>query len=90
MTEGLEFLKNVLPWMALGLFVVFSCIKAKAQREDRELSPLFRAACLFPALCLLFVAILEMSSGNKTGGTIWLVLGVFQVVSNCLSTGDAG
>lgn len=82
MAEVLDFLTNALPWIAIGLFVACSCVMVKTKTEGKEVSRFFKGMSWSPAVCFLFVAIMEMYSGNKSSGTTWLVLGVANAVVN--------
>lgn len=86
MKEIFDFLISALPWIAIGLFVSTSCVTVKAKSEEKEMSRFFRGLSWSPAACFLFAAIMEMYSGNKSGGTTWLVLGVFNAVINFANT----
>lgn len=89
MREVFDFMISVLPWIAIGLFVACSCVTVRAKKTGNEMSRFFKGICWSPALCFLFVAIMEMCSGNKSIGTTWLVLGVFNAVTNLASTQKA-
>lgn len=82
----MDFLVNALPWIAIGLFVACSCVTVKAQSDGKELSSFFRGLSWSPAICFLFIAIMEMLSGNQSRRTTWLVLGVFNAVINFANT----
>ncbi|MDO4651051.1 MAG: hypothetical protein Q4B26_20630 [Eubacteriales bacterium] len=82
----LDFLTSALPWIAIGLFVACSCVTVKAKKDGRETSRFFQGISWSPAICFLFVAIMEMLDGNKSSGTTWLVLGVFNAVLNFANT----
>lgn len=82
MKEMIDFLRNALPWIAIGLFVACSCVTVKAKADGKEPGRFFKGMCWSPAFCFLFVAIMEMYSGNPSSGTTWLVLGVFNAVVN--------
>lgn len=86
MREVFDFMISALPWIAIGLFVACSCVTVRAKKTGNEMSRFFKGICWSPALCFLFVAIMEMCSGNKSIGTTWLVLGVFNAVTNFAST----
>ena len=86
MREVFDFMISALPWIAIGLFVACSCVTVRAKKTGKEMSRLFKGICWSPALCFLFVAIMEMLDGNKSSGTTWLVLGVFNAVTNFAST----
>lgn len=86
MTDFLDFLISALPWIAIGLFVACSCVSAQAKKTRNEMSRLFKGMCWSPAVCFLFVAIMEFYRGNKSSGTTWLVLGVFNAVINFANT----
>lgn len=86
MTELIDFMRNALPWIAIGLFVACSCVTVKAKKEGEEKSKFFKGLCWSPAFCFLFVAIMEMYSGNPSSGTTWLVLGVFNAMVNFANT----
>lgn len=82
MTAIFVFIMNALPWVAIGLFVATSIVTVRAKSEGKELSRFFKAISWSPVCCFLFVAIMEMYSGDKSSGTTWLVLGVFNAVIN--------
>lgn len=82
MTNIIDFARNALPWIATGLFAACSCVTVKAKKEGEETSRFFKGISWSPAFCFLFVAIMEMYSGNPSGGTTWLVLGVCNAVVN--------
>lgn len=86
MTAFIDFLMNALPWIAIGLFVTCSCVTVKAKAEGKELGRFFQVICWSPVVCFLFVAIMELYSGNKPSGTTWLVLGVFNAVIHFANT----
>lgn len=86
MKEVFVFLIGALPWIAIGLFVVCSCVTARAKSEGKELSSFFKGMCWSPAGCFLLVAIMEMLDGNQSSGTTWLVLGVCNAVVNFANT----
>ena len=86
MREVFDFMISALPWIAIGLFVACSCVTVRTKKTGNEMSRFFKGICWSPALCFLFVAIMEMCSGNKSIGTTWLVLGVFNAVTNFAST----
>lgn len=86
MKNAIDFLVNALPWIAIGLFVACSTVTVKAKTEEKELSSFFRGLSWSPAVCFLFVAMIEMLSGNQSSGTTWLVLGVFNAVINFANT----
>lgn len=50
------------------------------------MSKFFKGLSWFPAFCFLFVAIMEMYSGNPSSGTTWLVLAAFNTVVNFANT----
>lgn len=85
-TEIFDFLISALPWIAIGLFVACSCVVVKAKKDGKEMSRFFQGMCWSPAVCFLFVAIMEMLDGNKSSGTTWLVLGVINAVLNFANT----
>lgn len=78
----IDFLISALPWVAIGLFVACSCVTVKAKNDGKEMSRFFKGMCWSPAVCFLFVAIMEMLDGNRSSGTTWLVLGCFNVMIN--------
>ena len=80
-----DFLISALPWIAIGLFVACSCITVKTKKDGKAINRFFQGISWTPAACFLFVAIMEMLDGNKTSGTTWLVLGVFNAVLNFAS-----
>lgn len=82
MKEMIEFLRNALPWIAIGLFVACSSVAIKAKKDGEEVSGFFKGLSWSPAFCFLFVAIMELYSGNPSSGTTWLVLGAFNAVVN--------
>lgn len=86
MKEILDFLVNALPWIAIGLFVACSTVTVKAKKDGKEMSSFFRELSWSPAVCFLFVAVMEILSGNQSSGTTWLVLGVFNAVINFANT----
>lgn len=86
MKEIYEFMINALPWIAIGLLVATSCVMVKAKSEKKEVSGILKGLCWFPAVCFLFVAIMEFYGGNQSRGTVWLVLGVFNAVLNFANT----
>lgn len=86
MKEIFDFLISALPWIAIGLFVACSCVSEQAKKNGKEMSRFFRGLSWSPAICFLFVAIMEYYSGNTSGGTTWLVLGVFNAVINFANT----
>ena len=86
MKEIFDFLISALPWIAIGLFVSTSCVTAKAKSEGKEVGRALKSLCWSPAACFFFVAVMEMYSGNKSGGITWLVLGVFNAVINFANT----
>lgn len=85
----LDFMMNALPWIAIGLFVASSCVMIKAKKEGTEVGKIFKAFSWSPAACFLFVAIMEMFSGNTSSATTWLVLAVFTAVINFANTENA-
>ena len=89
MKEIYDFMINALPWIEIGLFVACSCVTVRAKKEGKEMSRLFKGMSWSPALCFFFVALMEMYSGNKSSGTTWLVLGVFNAVLNFANTDEA-
>lgn len=86
MKEVFDFLISALPWIAIGLFAACSCVTAKAKADGKEVSRIFRGFSCFPVICFLFVAIMEMCSGNTSRGTTWLVLGICNAVFNFSNT----
>ena len=86
MIEIIDFLKNALPWVAIGLFMACSCVTIKAKKDGEEISRFFKSLSWSPAFCFLFVAMMEMYSGNPSSGTTWLVLGIFNAVVNYANT----
>lgn len=86
MKEILDFLVNALPWIAIGLFVACSCVTVKAKADGKEVSSFFRGLSWSPAVCFLFLGILDMLNGNQSSGTTWLVLGVANAVINFANT----
>ena len=86
MTDIIDFGRNALPWIAIGLFVACSCVAVKAKKEVEETSRFFKGLSWSPAFCFFFVAMMEMYSGNRSSGTTWLVLGVFNAVVNFANT----
>ena len=86
MTKIYEFVISALPWIAIGLFVACSFVTAKAKEERKEVSEVLKCLSWSPAVCFLFLAILEMRSGNRSSGTTWLILGVFNTLINFLDT----
>lgn len=78
----LDFFTSALPWIAIGLFVACSCVTVKAKKEGKEITRFLQGISWSPAVCFLFVAIMEMMDGNRSSGTTWLVLGVFNAVNN--------
>lgn len=77
-----EFILSALPWIAIGLFAACSCVTVQAKKTGNEMSNFFKGICWSPALCFLLVAIMEMLDGDRSSGTTWLVLGVFNAVVN--------
>lgn len=86
MKEMIEFFMSALPWIAIGLFVACSCVTVTAKKEGKEMNRFFKGISWSPAFCFLFIAIMEMYSGNPSGGITWLVLGVFNAVVNFANT----
>ena len=86
MREVFDFMISALPWSAIGLFVACSCVTVNAKKTGNEMSKLLKGICWSPTLCFLLVAIMEMLDGNKSSGTTWLVLGVFNAVLNFANT----
>lgn len=86
MGEVFDFLRSALPWVAIGLFVACSCATVKTKNEGKEMSKFFQGICRFPAVCFLFTAIMEMLDGKRSNGTVWLVLGVSNVVIKYANT----
>lgn len=86
MTAFFDFLMSALPWIAIGLLASTSCVMVKAKSEGKEVGRFFKGMCWSPAGCFLFVAIMELYSGNKSSGTTWLVLGVFNAVIHFANT----
>lgn len=82
----LDFMMNALPWIAIGLFVAYSCVMIKAKKEGNEVGNIFKVISWSPAACFLFVAIMEMYSGHTSSATTWLVLGAFNAVTNFANT----
>ena len=82
MTELIDFLRNALPWIAIGLFVACSCVAVKAKKDGEEMGKFFRSLSWTPAFCFFFIAMMEMYSGNRSSGTTWLVLGAFNAMVN--------
>lgn len=89
-TAIFDFLICALPWIAIGLFVACSCVIVKTKKDGKEISSFFQGIFWTPAACFLFVAIMEMLDGNKSSGTTWLVLGVFNAVLNFANTQNDG
>lgn len=87
MTEMIDFLRNALPWIAIGLFAACSCVTIKAKKDGEEMSRFFKSLSWSPAFCSLFAAIMEFCSGNTYSGTTWLVLCAFNAVVNFSNTG---
>ena len=81
-----DILRSALPWVAIGLFTACSCVAVKAKEDGKEISKFFKGLCWSPAVCFLFVAIMEMLDGNQSSGTVWLVLGVSNAVINYANT----
>lgn len=86
MTNIIDFARNALPWIAIGLFVACSCVTVKAKKDGEELSGFVKGLSWSPAFCFFFVAIMEMYSGNRSSGTTWLVLAAFNTVVNFANT----
>lgn len=86
MNEIFDFMKSALPWIAIGLFIACSCASAHAEKGGNKLTGFFKGMCWSPAVCFLFVAIMEFLDGNKSSGTTWLVLSVFNTVLNFANT----
>lgn len=86
MTAIYDFLSSALPWIAIGLFVVCSCVIVKTKKDGKEISGFFLGISWAPAACFLLVAVMEFLDGNKSSGTTWLVLGVFNAVLNFANT----
>ena len=83
-----DFLISALPWIAIGMFVACSIVMTKAQKEGKEIGRFFKGICWSPAVCFLFVALMEMYSGKISSGTTWLILGVVNTVINFVNTQD--
>lgn len=86
MKEIFDFFMSALPWLAIGLLVACSCVTVKAKADGKALGRFFKVICWSPVVCFLFVAIMELYSGNKSSGTTWLVLGVFNAVIHFANT----
>lgn len=82
MSNVIDFVTNALPWIAIGLFVAVSSVRAHLKAEGKELSGLLKALTWSPFICFVFVAILEFSAGKKSSAITWLILGVFNAVTN--------
>lgn len=90
MSKIVDFLRNSLPWVAIGLYVACSCVTVKAKKEGEETSKIFNGISWAPAFCFFFASIMEMYSGNTSAGTTWLVLGVFNAMVNFVNTQKRG
>ena len=88
MNKILDFFISALPWIAIGMFVACSIVATKAQKDGKEMGKFFKGICWSPAVCFLFVAIMEMYSGKISSGTTWLILGVVNTVINFVNTQD--
>lgn len=86
MKELIDFLRSALPWVAMGLLVSTSCVMIKVKSEGKEIGGILKGLCWTPAGCFLFAAIMEFLGGNRSRGTVWLVLGVFNGVLNFANT----
>lgn len=86
MKNMFDFLQAALPWIATGLFVACSCVTVQAKSKGKEMTARLKALSWSPVACFLFVAVMEMYSGNISSGTTWLVLGVFNAVVNFSNT----
>lgn len=82
MNELYDFFVSALPWIAIGLYLACSILLLKAKRKGTELSRFFKGLCWTPSVCCLAVAVMEMLDGNKSSGTTWLMLAIFNAVSN--------
>lgn len=82
MRDIFDFLISALPWIAIGVFVACSLVIVKTNKDGKEISRFFQVLFWSPAVCFLFAAIMEMLDGNKASGTTWLVLGVFNAITN--------
>lgn len=80
MIEVFDFLINALPWITIGLFVACSCVMTEAGTEGKGAGRFFKVISRFPAVCFLFTAVMEMCSGNRSGGITWVVLGAVTAV----------
>lgn len=86
MKEIFDFLRSALPWVAIGVLAATSCVMMKEKAEGKEVSGVLKGLYWSPAVCFLFVAMLELYGGNRSSGAVWLVLGVFNAVVNFANT----
>ena len=86
MREFIDFSVSALPWIAIGLFILMSCIQAKAMADGKELGRAFSCVAWFPAMVFFILAISEMQDGDKSSGTTWLILGIINIILKFANT----
>ena len=86
MREFIDFSVSALPWIAIGLFILMSCIQAKAMADGKELGRAFSCVAWFPAMVFFILAISEMQDGDKSSGTTWLILGIINIILKYANT----
>lgn len=82
MKEVCDFIVAALPWVAIGLFLAFTCEMTHAKYEGRTVSKCFRLLSWCPVVCFFVIAVINMYNGSKSSGTTWLVLGICNATAN--------
>lgn len=78
----MDFLKSALPWLSIGLVLAVTFAKWDAEKNGRPVSKALKFLAWPPLAGFLLTAILEYTSGDKAGGTTWLVLGICNAAVN--------
>lgn len=76
-----DFVISALPWVAIGMFTAVECVRFTGGTMDDEKKQWFDLIGLVPVICFLISAVMDMSSGNSSRGTVWLMLGIMVLAT---------
>lgn len=79
MSDLIDFIKSAFPWMVIGFWVAVTCLNMNLKKDERRHSSV-KAMGFASFICFLLVAIMKFSDGDKSNGTVFLILGIVQFV----------
>ena len=79
MSELIDFVKSAFPWMVIGFWVAVTCLNMNLKKDERRHGSV-KAMGFASFICFVLVAIMEFADGDKSNGTVFLVLGIVQFV----------